>query len=531
VPRQLWFGAALLAAEYLLITLSFDARSVGERGGAWSVLGHAGAVGPLAVAVVTGTWLLGTEQLRAHLRELSSALRASPLLRWRPLGAHLLSFSLFVWFTARLFAGEQLGAGAAWWMAGWVTATLASLLFFGFALLPAAAWASLWRPLAPVLGVGAAAGLVTWGLGVSTLQLWQPLGAVTLRLVTFALHGVTDDVVLDPETFVVGTSTFLVRLVPSCSGFEGIGLMLGFLSAFLWKERRSLRFPRALILIPAAVVVVYIGNAFRIAALIMVGSYLSPEVAVGGFHSKAGWVLFCGLALLFAALARTSRFFASRQEPSSPAVRSDTTAYLMPFLAVLATALLTETFSSGGVDLLYGARLVAGAVALWACRDTLRRLAWSPGIGEVGAGLLALGLFILLSPEPADAEVAAWRQEWGTLPLGLQATWLATRLLGFVVLAPIVQELAFRGYLLRRLLAREFEEVSPSAYTALAVLLSSLAYGLMHQAWAAAAATGVVYALAQRRHGRVTDAVAAHAVTNAGAAIYVLAFDCWWMWV
>jgi CAAX prenyl protease-like protein len=88
---------------------------------------------------------------------------------------------------------------------------------------------------------------------------------------------------------------------------------------------------------------------------------------------------------------------------------------------------------------------------------------------------------------------------------------------------PLVEELAFRGYLMRRLVAADFERVRPEAVTWASCLLSSLAFGLLHRSWPAGAAAGMIFALAYRRRGRLFDAVLAHSVTNGLVVIFALA--------
>ena len=52
--------------------------------------------------------------------------------------------------------------------------------------------------------------------------------------------------------------------------------------------------------------------------------------------------------------------------------------------------------------------------------------------------------------------------------------WLAIRIAGSVCVAPLVEELAFRGYLMRRLTAHEFEGVTARQISVLAWAISSL---------------------------------------------------------
>jgi len=81
------------------------------------------------------------------------------------------------------------------------------------------------------------------------------------------------------------------------------------------------------------------------------------------------------------------------------------------------------------------------------------------------------------------------------------------------------------------LMSPEFESISARSFTWFALLASSAAFGLLHgDRWFAATVAGVLYGLALVRRGRIGDAVAAHALTNALLAVYVLAFHQWHLW-
>jgi CAAX prenyl protease-like protein len=102
--------------------------------------------------------------------------------------------------------------------------------------------------------------------------------------------------------------------------------------------------------------------------------------------------------------------------------------------------------------------------------------------------------------------------------------------LGSVLVVPLAEELAFRGFLLRRLIQAEFTEVAPAQASLLAMLASSLAFGLLHQNVLGGVAAGLCFALAQRRGG-LGDAALAHAVANLGVAIFALGFGRWDLWL
>ena len=68
--------------------------------------------------------------------------------------------------------------------------------------------------------------------------------------------------------------------------------MIAFGIVWLLLFRKESRFPQALVLIPAGVVLIYLLNAARIAALILIGDAGAERIALGGFHSQAGWIAF-----------------------------------------------------------------------------------------------------------------------------------------------------------------------------------------------------------------------------------------------
>ena len=76
----------------------------------------------------------------------------------------------------------------------------------------------------------------------------------------------------------------------------------------------------------------------------------------------------------------------------------------------------------------------------------------------------------------ADREISVGLM---TYPTGARVTWIIFRVLAAVVTAPLAEELAFRGYLMRRLLSRDFAQVSFERFPWFAFLVSSVAFGLL----------------------------------------------------
>src|SRR5262249_48518838 len=143
-----------------------------------------------------------------------------------------------------------------------------------------------------------------------------------------------------------------------------------------------------------------------------------------------------------------------------------------------------------------------------------------------------IGVFVLwiaLIPS-AIGEPSALRDGLAHLSPAWTAIWLIFRIAGATVTVPLAEELAFRGYLLRRLQSSDWRDLSPRAFTWIWLLISSFLFGVMHGAWLAGTLAGLAYAFAVLRRGQLMDAVLAHAVTNALLAAYVLATGAWALW-
>ena len=108
--------------------------------------------------------------------------------------------------------------------------------------------------------------------------------------------------------------------------------------------------------------------------------------------------------------------------------------------------------------------------------------------------------------------------------------WLAIRVIGAVVTVPIAEELAFRGYLLRKLVNSDFARVEFNSFTMLSFVVSSVLFGMLHQQWLAGVIAGMLFAIAMYRRGAILDAIIAHSTANAMLAAYVLATHQWSLW-
>jgi exosortase E/protease (VPEID-CTERM system) len=380
------------------------------------------------------------------------------------------------------------------------------------------------------LVAGPALGTAAYVIGLLAREQWRPLSGATLRLVRSLLSLLFSETVCRPDERIVGTPSFHVQIAPACSGYESMGLIAVLLCIALWMFRRDLRFPRAFALLPMAMALMWLANAVRITAMVALGTWGFPELALAGFHSLAGWLLFLMIGLGLTASVRQIAFFstAGTETPSRTAVLDG--AYLMPAMALIATAMVTGAFAPG-FDRYYPARVIAVLVAVSLYRRSYAelRLAWSWEAVAIGCGVFAL--WIALEPWGATASTGMpIRSGLESLPRGWATTWLIFRVVGSVLTVPLAEELAFRGYLTRRMIAADFQSVPPGRLTWWTFLVSSVLFGALHGRWVAGTLAGMAYCLAYHRRGELTDAVVAHGVTNGLIAVAVLATGAWSLW-
>jgi CAAX prenyl protease-like protein len=122
-------------------------------------------------------------------------------------------------------------------------------------------------------------------------------------------------------------------------------------------------------------------------------------------------------------------------------------------------------------------------------------------------------------------------EKLATMSPALRGFWIVSRMAGSILVVPIAEELAYRGYLMRRLSNADFESVPYQSVPWLAPIVSSIAFGFAHGAlWLPGIAAGLAFGLILVRRGRIGEAVAAHATTNALIAAGVLGGNQWQLW-
>jgi exosortase E/protease (VPEID-CTERM system) len=430
---------------------------------------------------------------------------------------------------------------------------LVGVALLALACVPARAWLKTVRETGLLWLYAALSGMLAWCLRFPFQSFWDASTSAPGRMLqVLAFHCVRavlgvflPDIHVNAATFTIGTPRFAIIVAEACSGMEGLGLVLVFTTVWLWYFRKESRFPQALLLVPVALISVWILNIARIALLVLIGNAGYGEIAMVGFHSQAGWIAFTTVAFGFSMATRKLRWVrrdaavAIAAETRSVADETSespaTAAYLVPFLAILGAGFISKA-GSGYFEWLYPLRFVAALIALWFSWPELKKLDWKFGwlAPVTGAGIFGLWLVPSLLGHAGGAGQSGQSQlgqALAALSPDARWIWIAFRVAAASITVPIAEELAFRGYLARRIVDRKFEAIPFSAVTLLSVALSSLAFGLMHgKQWLVGIVAGLAFAAVMKWRGRLSDAIVAHGTCNLLLAIWVLSRGDWAQW-
>lgn len=410
--------------------------------------------------------------------------------------------------------------------AAYLTLLAATGLSLAWLLAPFGVWQSLlrhyWAEVLVSITIGAAVIVME---DTSSAVLWHDMAGITLNATALVLSLLGAPVSVDFANRVLSVAYFDVTIEPGCSGFEGMALVTAFLTLFLYAFRTSLRFPNALALLPIGMVTIWLLNVLRLAILSLLAAYVSPDMAMKGFHSQAGWLTFlatsCGLMLPATRLP----FFSTTSTRPYDRDASDRVmaAFLAPFMALMATHIVIATTAPFGVWLL-PLKPLAVLVCLWHFRVEYRRVIQSLDWVAVAVGI-AIGI-VWSATEPAGPLSDGFKS-LSAQPSWVFGTYLVAAIVGSIVLVPVAEELAFRGVLFRWLVSRDFHTVRFDHRSLSALTISAVMFGFLHERWLAGVIAGILFTLIMWRRGRLSDAIVCHVAANGTVIAWALVFAQW----
>jgi CAAX prenyl protease-like protein len=191
----------------------------------------------------------------------------------------------------------------------------------------------------------------------------------------------------------------------------------------------------------------------------------------------------------------------------------------------------------------YPFRFFALAAVLWVTSRNVVDLRCAAPALSVIVGIAVFGLWIL-----PDLLWPGYRQSWlftnsltgapetsipsAELMSPMSPMVLLFRVLRAVVIVPIVEELFWRGWLMRWLIDHDFKRVPLGTYAPGAFWITAVLFASEHGPyWDVGLVAGIIYNWWMVRTRRLGDCIVAHAVTNAVLCGYVLWSGRWEYWL
>ena len=213
--------------------------------------------------------------------------------------------------------------------------------------------------------------------------------------------------------------------------------------------------------------------------------------------------------------------------------------YVVPFGVYMAFLLVQ---SNANLLWLYPAKTIAVAAALWLFRKEYEELC-SPMIGKAGGapalqswifavavGLVAIVIWIGIDSFYPKFTQAAPFDPTTIASVAQRNVFLAFRVVGAVIVVPLMEELFWRAFLIRWLINENFKSVPVGAFTWLSFAVTVALFGAEHSEWLAGLICGVLYNGLYYKRKDVFSCVVAHAVSNAALAAWVLSRGDWKFW-
>ena len=230
---------------------------------------------------------------------------------------------------------------------------------------------------------------------------------------------------------------------------------------------------------------------------------------------------------------------AEAAESSRSGHRETAARYILPF-AVLIALLAWQSVAPLPVRLDYPLRVfVLAAVLVLYSRPVIRL---KPAHLTASLILGAVVFVVWIGP---DLLFPHYRQYWlfqnsltGTIQSSLPSNrrgdlWVLTfRVLRTAVIVPIVEELFWRGWLMRWLIHTDFRNVPFGTYAHLSFWVTALLFASEHGPyWDVGVVAGILYNWWAVRTKSLADCILAHAITNGALCAWVILMGRWEYWL
>lgn len=218
-------------------------------------------------------------------------------------------------------------------------------------------------------------------------------------------------------------------------------------------------------------------------------------------------------------------------------------ACVLPFVLYLLGTTLIASYAGAWYPWAYAAVVAIVALSIgYTLRSTGLIRPHARVLKGVLFGVVGIVLWITLSHLRVEQYVSQWLPSWLQPSERVSynpfdeltgvAIWLfiSVRLIGLAIIVPLVEEVFWRGFLLRWMIDPDWEEVPIGKYTWASCFSVVGLFAIAHPELLAAAVyclllNGLLYWTKD-----LWQCVIAHATSNLLLGVYVLSFGKWWLW-
>jgi uncharacterized protein len=204
--------------------------------------------------------------------------------------------------------------------------------------------------------------------------------------------------------------------------------------------------------------------------------------------------------------------------------------FVAPFVLFM-LFLILESLHSSMVYLVYPIKTVAVGFLILFLWYRLPSLNLNRPLLSITVGIGVFILWIKLGP------LITWGEpQGGFQPFSFQEKEIAwglalMRLLGASLVVPIMEELFWRGYLMRWLIQDKFEDIALGTYRPFSFFATTILFASIHGSFAPVAlVTGLIYGFFFIKTKSLGNVILAHGITNLCLGVYVLITKQWFFW-
>lgn len=204
--------------------------------------------------------------------------------------------------------------------------------------------------------------------------------------------------------------------------------------------------------------------------------------------------------------------------------------YCLPFALCMVFLMLREIHPLA-VYGLYPLQTIGVGLSIawvWKRLPSLNPNQW---LGSVIVGILGVLLWVGLDHLWIKHDAGSGFNPWRFESTALSWTLIFFRVVGPALVIPIMEEIFWRGFLMRYLIQEDFEKIKLGTYTHFSFIVTTGMFALIHGSqWPLAVVVGLLYGAWFVFTKNLGNVIVAHGVTNLLLGLYVLKTGQWWFW-